>query len=204
MEMSENEAESAGGPVRRLITCGVVAMAFSAVVLLIAWLGLRSPWTRDPFAIGAFEELIEAQGFVFEDTNEEDGLDGYVVREQGGGRWAERLYVHPETGAEIRLKRSIRGGDVGGACTVTSLNAGGREALVRVAEEFSPYLTRRIAEAAEESERIGQWVRVTAPDFDISVKPDWLSIDSRPGEYTGPGIVGRSIERLFWRLSGRP
>jgi hypothetical protein len=40
-----------------------------------------------------------------------------------------------------------------------------------------------------------------APDFDISVKPDWLNIDSRPGEYVGGGPTARAIQRLFWRLS---
>ena len=199
--MSEDVAASRPGPLRRLITCSVVAIAFSAVVLLIAWLALRSPWTRDPFEIGAFEELIEAQGFVFEDTDEDDGVEGYVLREQGEGRWAKRFYVNPQTGGEIELTRSIRGSQVGNACTVRSLNAGGREALVRLAGEFSPYLTRRIAMAEDESVRTGRWVRVTAPDFDISVRTDWLTIDSRPGEYVGAGIVARSTQRLFWRLS---
>ena len=119
---------------------------------------------------------------------------------RGQGRWAERIYVHPETGGEIELTRNLWQDTPSLACTVRSLNAEGRAALVRVAGEFSPYLTARIAEAEQEYRRTGTWVRVTAPDFDISVTTDWLTLDSRPGEYAGMG-AGRSIERLFWRLS---
>ena len=67
----------------RLISCGVIAAMFSMLVIALAWLALRLPWKQDPLALGVFEQLIEAQGFVFEDTDKGDGVEGYLLRKQG-------------------------------------------------------------------------------------------------------------------------
>jgi len=195
------EATPRGRGRRRLMACGAIAAALPLLLIALAWLGLRRPWKHDPLAVGAFEQLIEAQGFLFEDTDKGDGLEGYALRRQGRGQWAERIYVDPSTGAQTELTRGFWHGRLQNSCTVTSRNAGGREALVRVAGEFSPYLSRRIARAEEQYARTGIWVRVTAPDFDIAVTPDSLSIDSRPAEQVGPIPVVRPVVYLFWRLS---
>ena len=184
----------------RVFACSVVGIGLAVLSAVLLWLGFRLPWQHDPLRLGVYEDLIEAQGYGFDAAAAEDGIEGYAVRARDEGQWLERIYVHPETGGEIRLTRSLRQNAPGLACTVRSLNAEGRAALVRAAGEFSPYLTARIAEAEQEYRRTEIWVRVTAPDFDISVTTDSLTLDSRPGEYTGMGI-GRVIERFFWRLS---
>jgi len=170
-----------------------------------AWLGRCSPWRREPLAVGIFEELIEAQGFVFEDTDKDDGPEGYVLRRRGKGQWAVRIYVHAASGAEIELKRAFWQGELHEACTVNSRNAGGRAALVKLAGEFSPYLTERIAQAEKECAQTDRLVRVLVLDFDINVTSEWLEIDARPREPLCTGHVERVLWRWLWcakRLTG--
>lgn len=187
-------------PIRkaRMLALGAAGAVLTVAVLL--WLAVRLPWRHDPLQVGVYERLIEGQGYVWRDVGAGGGVQGYAVRTRNQGRWAERIYVHPGTGGELMLKRNLRGDAPGHACTVRSLNEEGRAALVRVAAEFSPWLAKRIAEAEGQSRSTGRWVRVVAPDFDLSVTADDLTIDSRPGEYTGMG-AGRLIERAFWKLS---
>ncbi len=183
----------------RIITCGALCIGMLLLSMVLVWLAVRLSWRHDPLQIGVYERLLEAQGYVWEDSGADDGIEGYVLRSRGKGRWAERLYVHPENGGEIELTRNLWQSTPGMCCTVKSRNAEGRRALVRVAGEFSPWLTKRIAEAETQYERTGVWVRVMAPDFDLSVTTHSLTLDSYPGEYTGMG-VGRVIVRVFWKL----
>jgi hypothetical protein len=177
------------------------AVAVLAVALL-AWRGCRSPWDRDPLSIGAFEDVLAGLGFVYEDTDLSDGLDGYVLRRRGGGQWAQRDYEHPDTGALIRLRRGYAHGALQASCTVRSLNDEGRAALHELAGAFSPHLERRILAAEQELPHSPTWVRVTALEFDVSVTRTSLTIDARSRELVGLGALERGTNNLLWRIGG--